>query len=161
MEIEDTKTNGHGSEDEYTALLEELAAKGIETDAKDVSEAGGMNLLNMGPQRHSNASILASVPNAERYYDKASKKLALLLDLLSRTTFRSRKEIIHFNEWVDWCQEFTEDYDAPIRYLVAVNSENGKSREQYTDAITTFRMRNYGNNSHDKARPKPQEGKLS
>lgn len=156
--VED-RTNGH-DEEEYEALLDELQRSGVVADGDRIGNEG-MPLLEIGQQRPSNASILASVPNAQQFYDKQDKIKALLLDLMDRTFFRSRNEVIYFLDWVDWCEEFGVGFDAPIRYVVAINSEGGKSREQYTDAITTYRLRSYANKYADKSKPKHTESPLS
>lgn len=160
MVDEATDSDGHGSEEEYQELLKDLNNQGIMADGDKMANQGGPNLLSMLPQRASNAALLASIPNLDRYYDVKSKDKAHVLDLMSRTTFRSRKEIIKFLEFLDWCDEFETGLDYCLRYLVGVNSEGGKAREQYTDAITTWRFRNYGSNNRNKLQQKHQEGKL-
>lgn len=153
------ENNGH-NEEEYSLLIEELQKGGVIADGDKIA-GEGMAILEMGQPRQSNASILASVTNAPQFYEKSEKIKALLLDLMDRTFFRARNEVIYFLDWVDWCEEFGVGFDAPIRYIVAINSEGGKSREQYADAITTYRIRNYGNKYTDKSKPKHTESPLS
>lgn len=160
-EIE-TQDNGHDDQ-EYQSLLDDMRAQGLPVrDAADVYK-DGIGLLQMPEQRHSNASLLASVPNVSQLYDKKEKDKGILLDLMARTYFRNREEFTLFLKVVDWLEEFVGNYDWAIRYAVGVNSENGRGREQYTDAITTFRFRNYqqGGNSGFKPKAKYQDGQLS
>lgn len=161
MDEEEISDDGHGDSGEYALLLKELQEKGILADGDKMAKEGAPPLLSFVPERRSNAALLASVPNVERYYEKGNKDKALLLDLMNRTNYRSRNEFIYFQEWVEWCEEFGVGLDAPIRYVVGINSEGGKAREQYTDAITTWRFRSYGSTNKDRYKPKYQEGKLS
>lgn len=167
IEIEE-ESNGHGEDEDYAALVKELDEKGILADGEKIIQEGGIHPFAIDTrQRASNASLLASVPNVERYYGKdederIKRQRGLLLDVINRTNFRSDKEFKYFLDWVEWCEEFGVGLEGPIRYCVAVNSINGLSREQYRDAITTWRLRQYGSSyNRDKDKPKSTQGKLS
>lgn len=142
--------NGAGS---YEDFLQEMRDKGALVDGMEFAK-DGIPLIQPPETRHSNASIIASVPNTKEIYGKKDEtNRGALLDLMARTTFRSRNELIYFLDWVEWCEDFGTGLEGPMRYCVAINSEGGKSREQYIEAITSYRFRNYGNNDRGKPRP--------
>lgn len=158
-EIQMTEDNGNG----YREFLQGMVDEGFPmADGAEIAK-NGIGLIQPPDQKHTNASIVASVPNAAALYEKTEqnyKEKGILLDLMARTTFRSQNEFIYFQEWVEWCEEFGTGLNAPIRYIVGINSVDGRSREQYIDAITTMRFRNYGQNNGGKPRPKFKDGEL-
>lgn len=63
-----------------------------------------------------------------------------LNDLLMRTMFASREEMLLFNDYVAWCEDFGIPLDNAIRYAAARPSVGGVSRNQLVEALTVFKQ---------------------
>lgn len=159
-----TKTNGNGkgNEVEYESLLKELDEKGIAVDAKEIMK-DGLNPLQMPRTNVTNAQILISIPEIDRLFkDNPSK--AYIYDLSSRTVFKSYDQKITFDNWVDWCDNFTGEYEGCILYLCGLPSIGGQSREEYAEAINIYhQLRKNGSSNKQQFKPNQQleSGKLS
>jgi len=162
-EIENTEALGNNGDGSYEDFLREMAENGVVADGDKIAK-DGIGLIQPPEVKHTNAAIIASVPNASAIYDKNDKTKGIVLDLMARTNFRTRDELIYFLDWLEWCEDFGTGYDGPMRYCVAINSEGGLARQQYVDAITTTRLgsmrTNYGR-SPNQFKPKYKEGELS
>lgn len=153
-------SNGGGS---YEDFLKEMSEDGVVADGDKILREG-IGLIQPPEVKHTNAAIIASVPNASAIYDKNDKTKGVVLDLMARTNFHTHDELIYFLDWLEWCEDFGTGYDGPMRYCVAINSEGGLARQQYVEAITTTRLSgvrgNYGS-KQNQFRPKYKEGELS
>ncbi len=163
-EIENAKATGNNGDGSYEDFLHEMVENGVIADGDKIAR-DGIGLIQPPEVKHTNAALIASVPNASAIYDKAEKMKGVVLDLLSRTVLRSHDERIYLLDWLEWCEDFGAGYDGPMRYIVSAISEGGLSREQYVDAITNVnRMSNsrgtYGQNK-TQFKPKYKEGELS
>jgi len=162
-EIENTEAIDNNGDSDYGEFLKEMSESGVVADGDKIYKEG-IGLIQPPEVKHTNAAIIASVPNASAIYDKNDKTKGVVLDLMARTNFRSHEELIYFLDWLEWCEDFGTGYDGPMRYCVAINSEGGLARQQYVDAITTTRFSNTGGihgNKQNQFRPKYKEGELS
>jgi len=148
---------------EYGEFLRELEASGVPIADGLKIQSEGIGLIQPPEVKHTNASLVASVPNAGQIYDKDNKIKGILLDLMARTSFKMHEEVIAFLDWVEWCDDFGVGYDLPMRYVVAINSEEGQSRRQYIDAITYRENKQgglFGRNDGNQFKLKYKEGEL-
>jgi len=156
--------DGKGNASQYEVLLDELIEQGVIADGGQLSKDGGANALQAPPTRLTNAQILISIPDIDKLYKESPEK-ALILDLMNRTHFRTQREFTLFNNWVNWCDSFTGEYDECLRYLAGIVSIGGLSREEYSSAISVYynlrKNANNNNNNGYKSAAKFQDGKLS
>ena len=150
----------------YAELLEKLQGDGGVIADGDKIAKEGIGLIQPPEVKHTNAALIASVPNAQQLYEKKDKDKGILIDLMARTIFRSDEEQYVFDEWVEWCEDFGVGLDGPIRFCVGRTSVGGLSRNQYVEVVT-YRSNNSGtpwrNDGGDKNqfRPKYKDGELS
>lgn len=160
METEiENSTNGNG---DYEAFLKEMGENGVVVDGMEFAK-DGQPLIQPPEVKHTNAAIIASVPNAQSIYEKKDKAKGILLDFMARTNFRSDTEFKLFLDWIEWCEDFGVGYDGPMRWLVGLNSVEGMARNQYVEAITVTRFSSYKGNygkSNNQLRSKYKEGEL-
>ncbi len=148
----------------YTELLEGLQAGGVIADGDKIAKEG-IGLIQPPEVKHTNAALIASVPNAQQLYEKKDKDKGILIDLMARTIFRTDEEQYIFDEWVEWCEDFGVGLDGPMRFCVGRTSVGGLSRNQYVEVIT-YRANSSlpgRNNGGDKNQfsPKYKTGELS
>ena len=160
----ETEAGNNGHQQTYEEFVGAIAAGG--GVMADGSNPAGIGLIQSPEVKHTNASLIASMPNASSIYKEEEKMKGVLLDVLSRSVLLSHDERIHLLDWIEWCEEFGTGYDGPMRYIVSAISEGGLSREQYVDAITNQNRSNFNNrgtNGQDgnKFKPKYREGELS
>lgn len=167
-ELEITKGNGDLSnltpeQQEYGELLQDLQDHGVVVDGLTFAK-DGVGLIQPPEVKHTNASLLASVPNANNIY-KDEKIKGVLLDLMNRTRFENYQQMVYFEEYVEWCEDFGVGMDGPLRYLAALPAIGGLSREQYLQAISPGYQYNksFWNRSGNGYNPKPKykEGELT
>lgn len=155
-----TKEEYEAREKEYQEFLDGMQEKGFKVENAD-------DLANMPPMlqppevRHTNASLLASINNAKEIYEKRESLKGIVLDLMYRTRFESFEQLVAFNEYVEWCEEFGTGYDVPLRYLAGMPAIGGKSREEYLDAISYRPRLNFRGNNGGGPSPKYKEGELT
>lgn len=156
----EVESNGH-KEQEYQEFLEQMQAQGFPVgDGSD----GGQPMIQPPEIKHTNASLLASIPDSKNIYEKNEKIKSVVLDLMNRTKFDSFEQLVAFEEYVDWCEEFGTGYDKPLRYLAGMPSIQGRSREEYLQAISNYmRPMNFNRNQNNgnQFKPKYKEGELS
>lgn len=143
--VEETLEENRNGDEGFQKWLDEQTAAG------NIMEPGeffkdGRGLIQPPEVKHSNASIIASVPDGAKVYGKKENDKALLLDLMARTNFRNHTEFVEFTKFVRWCEDYGIGLEEAMRYVVGITSEGGLSRQQYLEAITVFRMRSYNNN---------------
>ena len=59
-----------------------------------------------------------------------------LMDMLMRTVFASREELLIFNDYVAWCDDFNVSMDNARRYVAARPAVDGLARRQLVEALT-------------------------
>lgn len=62
-----------------------------------------------------------------------------LMELLMRTVFHNREEMLLFNDYVAWCEDFGISLEHATRYAAARPSVGGIGRNQLVDALTTLK----------------------
>lgn len=122
-------TSNGNKEDEMQAFLDGIGFN---------PGTGGDQPLILPPEvKHTNAALLASVPDAKNIYE-SNKIKGVILDLMNRTKFNSFDQMMEFEDYVDWCEEFGVGFDRPLRILAGLPSIEGKSRTEYLAAISQY-----------------------
>ena len=73
-----------------------------------------------------------------RYLIDSNEK-SQLMDFLMRTVFASREELLIFNDYVAWCDDFGISFDNARRYVAARPAVEGLARKELVEALNTFR----------------------
>ncbi len=130
----------------FNNLMAQFAEEGIaEKEGKKSNE--GIPMFAATQQRQSAVHYLATAGRGDEVYKK-NAMMAALLDQMARTVFKSREERICFTDYLEWVKEFEQDYDYAYWWVVSAISEDGRSRSELVDAVTTInsnqRVYNYG-----------------
>lgn len=75
---------------------------------------------------------------AYKYLIETSDKTGLN-ELLMRTVFCNKEEMVLFIDYVSWCLDFNISLDNAVRYAAARPAIDGYARRQLVEALNTFR----------------------
>lgn len=138
--------------------IDSVLEKYSKSSASEGDKDTGMSSVSRVAGKGKSTDVIAQVDSKGVF--KSDKPKELLLDLISRTNFRSRAERIYFLDWVEWCEAFNVNFSHPLLYLASARSENAESIHQLIEALTSFSHYEYsakGKGRSDK-QPKTNEG---